>query len=179
LAEGRLGANIIAPPANGDESMASSEDLDAPRALLTRYHRAMLDKNADALAELYAVDAVHEFPLFSPFFPQRLNGREEIRRHYRAVWGTSPFRILDIRDIAIHQTCDPQVIVAEAEFTAESTSTNKSFVLAFLIVMRVKDGLIAHLRDYMDALGAAFALDRLPAMVDAIYRRSRVDETPA
>ncbi|MEU8034116.1 hypothetical protein AB0C13_36915 [Streptomyces sp. NPDC049099] len=31
-----------------------------PRKALARYRRAMLDKSADDLADLYAVDAVHE-----------------------------------------------------------------------------------------------------------------------
>jgi uncharacterized protein len=151
--------------------MSTSTDTGAPRALLARYHQAMLGKNADALAELYAVDGVHEFPLLSPFFPQRLNGREEIRKRYGAVWGASPIRIVEIREVAVHETGDPQVIVAEAEFTAEATGTGKTFVLAFAVVMRVEDGLIVHLRDYMDALGAAFALDRLPVLVEALERR--------
>jgi hypothetical protein len=63
-----------------------------------------MHKNADAFADLYAENTVHEFRLFSLFFPQRLNGREEIGRHYRTVWGASPMRILEIRDIAVHQT---------------------------------------------------------------------------
>jgi uncharacterized protein len=141
------------------------------RALLARYHRAMLDKNAGDLAELYAVDGVHEFPLLSPFFPQRLDGREEVRRHYGAVWGASPIRILEMREVAVHETQDPQVIIGEAQFTAEATPGGKTFALSFLVVMRVEDGLIVHLRDYMDALGAAFALNRLPNLVDALARR--------
>jgi ketosteroid isomerase-like protein len=142
-----------------------------PRTLIARYHRAMLDKNADALAELYAVDGVHEFPLFSPFFPRRLNGRDEIRKHYTSVWGAAPFRILDIRQVAIHETHDPNVLVSEAEFTARATATDKTFALSFAVVMCTKDGFIVHLRDYMDALGAAVALDRLPAMVEVLQRR--------
>jgi hypothetical protein len=133
----------------------------------------MLDKNADALADLYAVHAVHEFPLLSPYFPQRLVGREEIGRHYRAVWGASPMRLLEIRDVAVHEIRDPQVIIGEAEYTAEATSTRKTFQLAFLVVVHVEKGLIVHLRDYMDALGAAYALDGLPRMIEALAGRRR------
>jgi ketosteroid isomerase-like protein len=131
----------------------------------------MLDKNADDLADLYAPDAVHEFPLLSPFFPKRLNGREEIRAHYRAAWGAAAIRLLDIREVAVHETRDPLLIVAEAEYTALATASGKSFDLSFLIVMKVEGALIVHLRDYMDALGAAFALDRLPNMIKALESR--------
>jgi ketosteroid isomerase-like protein len=151
--------------------MSPSPDGGAMRDLLARYHQAMLDKNADALAELYAVEGVHEFPLLSPFFPQRLNGREAVRQHYGAVWGASPIRIVEVREVAVHETRDPKVIVSEAQFTAETAGPGKRFVLSFAIVARVEDGLIVHLRDYMDALGAAFALDRLPAMAEALERR--------
>src|SRR5262245_3649770 len=108
--------------------MSSSTAAGTPRALLARYHQAMLDQSADALAELYAIDGVHEFPLLSPFFPQRLHGREEVRRHYAAVWGAASIRIVEMREIAVHETSDPNVIVGEAEFTAEATELDKTFV---------------------------------------------------
>lgn len=146
----------------------------SPRALLERYHRAMLDKDADAFAELYAPDAVHEFPLLSPFFPRLLKGREAIRERYRAVWGAAPIVLLEIREVAVHETRDPKVIVAESEYSAREVATDNTFALSFVIVMRVDDGLIVHLRDYMDALGAAAALDRVQNLADAMKRdRSR------
>jgi ketosteroid isomerase-like protein len=148
-----------------------SDDFEMARKLIARYHRAMIEKDADAFAALYAENAVHEFPLLSPFFPQRLEGREQIRRHYKTVWGASPMRIVAIRDVAIHHTNEAGVTVAEAEYEAESTITHKRFELSFIIVMRTKEGLIVHLRDYMDALGAAFELDALPRVVDTLRRR--------
>ena len=41
------------------------------------------------LADLYTVDAVHEFPLLFPGMPARLVGREEIRETYRAAWAAA------------------------------------------------------------------------------------------
>lgn len=142
------------------------------RDLIARYHQAMLDKDAEALGALYAADGVHEFPLLSPFFPQRLSGREAIARHYGAVWCASPIRILNIRQVAIHDTGDAKVTISEAEFTAE-TPAQTTFDLAFAIVMRVENGEIVHLRDYMDALGAAYNLGRLDALVGALERRRK------
>ncbi|MEU2780190.1 hypothetical protein ABZ646_47280, partial [Streptomyces sp. NPDC007162] len=57
-----------------------------PREVLARYQRAMLDKSADDLADLYAVDAMHEFPFLFPGMPERYQGREEVRAGYRAAW---------------------------------------------------------------------------------------------
>lgn len=48
--------------------------LRTPREVLARYYRAMVDKSADDLADLYAVDAVHEFPFAVPGFPLATTG---------------------------------------------------------------------------------------------------------
>ncbi len=40
--------------------------------VVERYHRAMYDKSADDLADLYTEDAVHEFPFSVPGLPPRL-----------------------------------------------------------------------------------------------------------
>src|SRR5262245_59464302 len=84
-----------------------------PREVLARYRRAMLDKSADDLADLYAVDAVHEFPFLSPGMPARYNGREEVRAGYKAAWGASPARPERIREVAVHESTDPEVITVE------------------------------------------------------------------
>ena len=140
----------------------------SPRDVLHRYHQAMLALSANALADLYAPDGIHEFPLTAPGRPPRYNGREEIRAGYGAAWGASPARVDEIRDVVVHETADPEVIVTEQEIAATNTTTGQPFTLRFLLVMRVRDGLIVHLRDYMDALGAAYALGRLPAVVAAL-----------
>lgn len=141
------------------------------RALIARYHQAMLAKDSVALASLYAEDAIHEFPLLTPFFPQRLVGRAEISAHYGAVWSASPIRILSIRNVALHETLEPNVVISEAEYTADAPGTDP-FSLAFAIVAHLGGGEIAYLRDYMDALGAAHRLGRLDAVVRALSRRS-------
>ncbi|MFD4948416.1 nuclear transport factor 2 family protein [Streptomyces sp. NPDC058239] len=124
-----------------------------PREVLARYHQAMLDKSADDLADLYAADAVHEFPFTSPGFPSRYEGREEVRAGYRAAWGASPVRVEAIEDMEIHETADPEVIIGE-HVVVGALPTGTLTVPGVLIV-RVHDGLITRVRDYMDGLAAA------------------------
>jgi hypothetical protein len=50
-----------------------------PREVLTRFQRAAIDKATDDFANLYALDAIHEFPFTRPGVPSRLQGREQIR----------------------------------------------------------------------------------------------------
>jgi ketosteroid isomerase-like protein len=132
----------------------------------------MLDLSADALADLYTVDAIHEFPLTAPRRPRRYLGREEIRAGYAAAWGASGARVNEIRNVVVHETADPEVIVSEQEVVATVTADGRPFVLSFLLVMQVRDGLIVHLRDYMDELGAAHALGRLPVIMAALGQRT-------
>ncbi|MFF5492124.1 nuclear transport factor 2 family protein [Streptomyces aquilus] len=128
-----------------------------PREVLARYHQAMRDKSADQLAELYARDAVHEFPFTAPGFPPRYTGREEVRAGYRAAWGASPVRVVEIRDVVVHETRDPEVIVAEQTVVAAVPGGTDQFSVPGLLVLRARDGLLVHVRDYMDGFGVSEA----------------------
>lgn len=131
-------------------------DSRTPRAVLDRYHRAMLDKSADDLADLYAVDAVHEFPFSAPQFPARFAGREAVRSGYRAAWGASSFQVVEIRDVVVHASQDPGTVIAEHVVVVRSAGGDHATVPGLLII-DVSDGLITRVRDYMDALAVARA----------------------
>jgi ketosteroid isomerase-like protein len=128
-----------------------------PAEVLDRYYQAMLDKSADDLADLYAVDAVHEFPFTAPGFPSRYEGREAVREGYRAAWGASPARVERIRKICVHGTADPEVIVAEHVVVGSLPGRGADFTVPGLLVLRVHRGRITHVRDYMDGFGVVAA----------------------
>ncbi|MFI0942588.1 nuclear transport factor 2 family protein [Streptomyces sp. NPDC021020] len=125
----------------------------SPYDVLDRYYQAMLDKSADDLADLYAADALHEFPFATPGFPPSLEGREAVRAGYRASWGASPVQVAEIRRTAVHQTTDPEVIVAEQVVVGTIPATGATFGVPGLLVLRVHDGQISHVRDYIDTSG--------------------------
>ncbi|WP_330456582.1 nuclear transport factor 2 family protein [Streptomyces sp. NBC_00820] len=128
-----------------------------PREVLARYYQAMLDKSADDLADLYAEDAVHEFPFAFPGFPPRFEGREAVRAGYRAAWGAGTARVEEIKEIAIYETADPEVVIAEQVVTGSLPAAGLSFGIPGLLILRVHDGLLTRVRDYMDASGVAGA----------------------
>ncbi|WP_234343374.1 nuclear transport factor 2 family protein [Streptomyces sp. NRRL F-5123] len=135
-------------------------EVAAPRSpydVLDRYYQAMLDKSADDLADLYAVDAVHEFPFSVPGFPPSFEGREAVRAGYRASWSASPVRVEEIRRIAVHQTTDPEVIVAEQVVLGTVPATGAAFGVPGLLVLRVHGGRISRVRDYIDTSGLGSA----------------------
>ncbi|MGW0807485.1 nuclear transport factor 2 family protein [Nonomuraea sp. NPDC002799] len=114
-------------------------------AIVTGYHAAMLHKDPDELADLYAADGLHEFPFggLPPF-----KGREEIRAGYHAMWGPSGFETQEVRLIALHRTEDPEVVVVEQ--TTVVTAGTQTIAVPGLLVLRIRDGQIIHTRDYMD-----------------------------
>ncbi|WP_052847353.1 nuclear transport factor 2 family protein [Streptomyces avicenniae] len=136
----------------------SAPSVRTPRAVLAAYHQAIRDKSADALADLYAEDAVHEFPFTSPGFPSRFEGREELRAGYRAAWGASPVRVEEIRDVTVHETSEPGVLIEEHVIVGTFPGAEAAFTVPGLLVLHVRDGLLAYVRDYMDALAVTDAL---------------------
>ncbi|NEC63811.1 nuclear transport factor 2 family protein [Streptomyces sp. SID9727] len=128
-----------------------------PHEVLTRYYQAMIDKSPDDLADLYAADAVHEFPFASPGFPPRFEGREAVRAGYRAVWGASPAEVREVRRIAVHEAAEPGVIVAEHVVVGVLPGKAGEFTVPGLLVLHVRGGLLTRVRDYMDSAGVADA----------------------
>jgi ketosteroid isomerase-like protein len=117
------------------------------------------------LAELYAEDAVVEYPFALPG-PRRLEGRPAIRRYFESV-SRLPLQ-LRARDISVHRTRDPEVVVVEYGYDALATSTGRSFRLANIQVTTVRDGLIVNSRDYHNHVAMADAVGRLDDLVAAI-----------
>jgi uncharacterized protein len=136
--------------------------------ILRRYQQAMIDKSADDLADLYAADAVHELPFLFPGMPERFEGREQVRAAYRAAWAASDAQPQQVRAVAVHACADGAVLVAEQVVSGLRQSTGEPFEFAGVLVLHVRDGRIARVRDYMDGLGVARAMGRLPAVVAAL-----------
>ena len=136
-------------------------------AVLHRYHEAMRLKSADALADLYAEDAVHEFPFFMANGQHALVGREAIRASYRAGWANHPLDIHAVEDVFVQIAADPEIVTGQFRARATLRSTGAPVEITGLLVLRVHQGQIVHTRDFMDALGVAHALGRAPFSTSA------------
>ena len=111
------------------------------------------------MSRVYAVDAVHEFPFTRPGVPSRLEGRDEIVNWIAEGWKANPLKYERYRTLAIYDTGDPETIVVEQEVIGTSASTGE-FALPNIVVLTVRNGQIAHLRDYVNILAAASAMGR-------------------
>jgi ketosteroid isomerase-like protein len=121
--------------------------------LLDRYHAAMVAGDADALADLYAPDGVHEFPFFNPQGVKRLHGPDQIRGFYRPLWADSPASLDRIETVSLHHTETDGMIINELVSIGHRRSDGMPFRLAGLLILTTRDGSIINNHDYMDLAG--------------------------
>lgn len=122
-------------------------------AVLERFRQAAVDRSPEDMGALYAEDAVHEFPFTAPGLPSRLVGRDAIMSWSVDAWGTDAFTYAGYRTLAVHHTDDPGTIIVEQEVFGTSAAAGE-FTLPNIVVLTVRDGLIVHLRDYVNILAA-------------------------
>ncbi|GAA2469145.1 nuclear transport factor 2 family protein [Winogradskya humida] len=136
----------------------------SPREVFLALVNGVAEGRWDALPSLYAekTDVVHPFdPLRAP----ALRSRDELRDHFRPA-GIGPRVERRPADITIHDTTDPEVIVAE--FSYQGTIDGKPFTQPGIFVVRVRDGEIVSSRDYFDHLTMARDRGRLDDLVASI-----------
>ena len=139
--------------------------MPTPRDVLIRLIEGVPAGRWDELPTLYAENATVEQPMALPE-PVRLVGREALAAHFAAA-GRLPLR-MQARNIVIHETDDPEVVVGEFDYACEHLHTGQRFTVANVFLVRVRDGLIVASRDHTDHARFAAAFGRL----DAIAKRS-------
>ena len=140
-----------------------------PREVFARMREHWLDNTVDhPMDSLLAADAVIETPFAPPGRPRRIEGREEFLASAGAGRAALPVRFEECREIAVHDTADPEVIVVEYELAGTVTTTGRRAAAPFIGVLRVRDGLVAGWREYQDAVAIAHALGQLPALLASV-----------
>lgn len=130
--------------------------------LLAAYQDAMRAFDADALADLYAEDAVHEFGFFTPQHEPRYTSREQVRAAYTRTWAGRGVDIVELHDLAVHE--DGATVVSEWAATIRRRDTGEDLPLAGVLILTSADGELTHVRDYMDVLGMLHRTGRLQAV---------------
>jgi uncharacterized protein len=121
-----------------------------PADVLAQRNHLTLNGDVDGLADLFAPDAVWEWPFAGPAgTPARLAGREAILEHSRRVIA-SPLRVEEYEVTELYQTQDPEVVIAELRAKATVTTTGRSYTATAIQVLRIRDGQIAAVRDFSD-----------------------------
>ncbi|HYQ67927.1 nuclear transport factor 2 family protein [Actinophytocola sp.] len=116
---------------------------EAPAQVVEELFRRIDDGRWGELAGLYAEDAFVAHPLRGT----HVDGRTALGERFLRL-GTFRMRV---SDVVVHETTDPEVVVAEYR------SRGPGFSAANVQVVRVRDGLITHSSDYHDHLRMAAA----------------------
>jgi ketosteroid isomerase-like protein len=127
--------------------------------------QGIADQRWPQLHELYAEDAVVEYPFALPA-PMRVAGRDAIQRYFAGVARTGLH--LRGRNVMIHETADPEVVVVEYDYDGLLATTGREFQVANIQVTRVRDGLIVSSRDYHNHVVLSEVLGRLPEVLAAL-----------
>jgi uncharacterized protein len=129
---------------------------------------AAVSRTPGDMADCYAPEVVIEMPFaVAALFPSRIETtREELRARFQA--GTGARRYREARDVAIHQTTDPDVAIVEYELCGAMVATGEEFASRYAMVITVRDGFIVHSRDYSNPVEGARLLGRIPELISAL-----------
>ncbi len=106
------------------------------------------------LPQLYA-EQTHVVHPFDPAGQPPLSSRAAIQDHFTVPADAPPLPRRTVENVVIHDTADPEVIVAEFEYHGDAVDTGDPVIVPAIFVMRVRDGEIVSSRDYLDHLASA------------------------
>ena len=122
--------------------------MDTPRQVAEKLVTGICDRRFEEVAKLYAEDCVVEVPYAFGRAKPLIAGGAAIREHF-AHADAVPFR-LRARDLVVHETEDPELVVSEWDYEVTVPATGRSATVANVQLLRVRDGLIVHSRDFHD-----------------------------
>ncbi|MER6008836.1 nuclear transport factor 2 family protein [Nonomuraea angiospora] len=140
-----------------------------PREVITELLHLTATGPREEMADLFAEDAVFEFPFLPPGMPQEEQNRETFRTHLKEGALIQTFESVD--NIEIRETTDPEVVVVEYRLHGRVTATGKQFANQIIMVARVRDGLITWSRNYSNPLDGVIAFDMVDDLLAGLARR--------
>ncbi|KAB8181232.1 nuclear transport factor 2 family protein [Microbispora catharanthi] len=142
-----------------------------PYDVIARLLRLTASGPCEEMADLFAEDAVFEFPFQLPGRPREEQDRETFRAHLRA--GARLQRFESVDDVEIHRTTDPETVIAEYRLQGRVTATGKQFTSQVVMVARVRDGLITWSRNYSNPLDSLIAFGMVDDLVAGLTAGTR------
>ncbi|WP_018656602.1 nuclear transport factor 2 family protein [Actinomadura flavalba] len=121
-----------------------------PDDLFAEFQRGVLGDGLPLTEDMLAEDVVVEMPFLPAGMPRRIEGRDAYLAFSEAADAGHVVRFTEFRDVVVHRTADPEVIIAEYELAGTRTDTGATGSSGFVIVLRARDGRIAHWREYQN-----------------------------
>jgi uncharacterized protein len=140
----------------------------SPRETVEQLLRAVVSATPGDMADCYAPEVVIEMPFaVDALYPSQIAAtRGELRARFQA--GTAIRRYKRLANVTIHETANPEVVIAEYELHGEMTATGALFSVRYAMVITIRDGYIVRSRDYTDPIEGARLLGRLPELLASL-----------
>jgi hypothetical protein len=126
-----------------------------PAQVLEQRRRLIIDQDVEGFIGLFAPDGVMEMPFAGSALPGRVEGRRAIAEMSRRA--AEGLRFDDFENLAVHETGDPEVVIAETVTRATHLASGQSFVAPSIQLFRIRDGKILLFRAYTGPTAAAVA----------------------
>jgi uncharacterized protein len=149
--------------------MTQSEKIDSLAsfsALLRTALEDLLDPTASSFLEMMDVDSVMEFPYAPPGATQRLDGRAALEAHLSGFG--EMLKIESMTDLTVHRTHQPGVVILEFGCVGKGVKTGEPYNQRYISVITVRNGRIAHYRDYWNPLVVLSAVGNAEALTTAV-----------
>jgi len=142
-----------------------AEDIESFSDMLRQGLGARLDAKAESFVDMVADDVVMEFPYAPPGMATRLESKAAIAEHLQELGGMLAFDRMTTS--VVHASTDPEVFILEFTGHGTGVETGEPYDQQYISVIRLRDGKIAHYRDYWNPLVVLRAL-RGATVVDAL-----------
>ncbi|MFF4605119.1 nuclear transport factor 2 family protein [Streptomyces sp. NPDC001339] len=131
------------------------------RELFARLLELLETGDIDAWVDLFHEDGVLEFPFPPPGWGTTIKGHEALLSHMKNF----PEQ-LDVRfsDVVIHETTDPELVVAEFTGTGTALATGRPFNQTYVSLIWIKDGKVSRFKDFWNPLVTIESLGGLEAI---------------
>ena len=131
----------------------------------------LLAPGADSFAEMMASDAVMEFPFAPAGSVTRVEGRAALER-YLSGFGEI-LRIDRMTGPTVHRGREAGVVILEFGCVGSGVQTGAPYNQTYISVITMRDGRIAHYRDYWNPLVVLAAVGGVDAVNAAIRAEVR------
>lgn len=127
------------------------------REIVEQVLHASLKMDTDAFVRLLAPNCHLEWPYRPEGVPAALEGRDQIRE-FLTTQANGLVRFDEYRNIVIHETTDPEVVIVEYDVDGTVIPTGAPLHQRIIAVLTIRDGLVVSYRDYLNPLVLAETL---------------------
>lgn len=144
----------------------------SPRDILLKLLEGLSNQDWDVLVNLYAEDVIIQWPLAVPA-PVIIRGRQALQKTLQDGWKLLELQASNIR---VHETLDPEIVIAEYDYNGKARATGKAFRSANILVLTIRNGRIISARGYHNHVIAAAALGTLEKITPQLDINPKIEK---